>query len=322
MATTRSIPVWVALLGSACAGVLVATQSRINGGLGKGLENGFLAAGISFTGGFIVMLIVMAISKRGRQGIVQVTGLVRAGTFPWWGILGGVGGAVLVFSQSVTVGVLGVAMYTVGIVGGQILAGIIIDRLGIGPSGKVRATPARILGAALALVAVLVSVWSGLGGTTNQLLLILPLVAGAAVAWQSAVNGLVRAASQSTATATFFNFLVGTIVLGTAALISVAVSGWPEAWPAHPILYLGGPMGCVFIAAAAMFVRSAGVLLLSMSNVAGQLIGAILMDAVAPVADGLSVGMLLGAAIALVAVLVASVGTGGSARGQAGTATR
>ncbi|MEB4615463.1 DMT family transporter [Leucobacter sp. M11] len=317
MATTRSIPVWVALLGSATAGVLVAGQSRINGGLGKGLENGFLAAGISFVGGLLVMLIVISISRTGRRGIREVTGLVRAGQFPWWGLLGGLGGAMLVFSQSVTVGVLGVAMYTVGIVGGQILAGIIIDRIGIGPSGTVRATPARVIGAVLALVAVLVSVWSGLSGTTNQLWLLMPLIAGAAVAWQSAVNGLVRAAAQSTATATFFNFLVGATVLSIAALVSVAVSGWPEVWPTNPILYLGGPMGCIFIAAATLFVRSAGVLLLSMSNVAGQLIGAIIMDAVAPVANGLSVGMLAGAGIALVAVLVASVGTKGSGRGTA-----
>lgn len=306
MPTTRSIPVWVALLGSALAGVLVAGQSRITGGLGRALDNGVLAAAVSFSGGLLIMAVVMLLSPRGRGGLRALSADVRGRRFPRWALLGGAGGAFFVLSQGLAAGILGVAMFTVGIVAGQILSGIIIDRIGIGPAGVVRPDASRIIGAALAVIAVIVTVWSGISGDATLVLLVLPVLAGAGVAWQSAVNGLVRAAAESAITATFLNFVVGATILVIAALIWTGITGWPEAWPSNPVLYLGGPLGCIFIAAAAMFVRAAGVLLLSMANVAGQLIGALLIDLALPVAGGVTAGMVAGVAIGLLAVGIAS----------------
>src|SRR5690606_5799400 len=135
--------------------------------------------------------------------------------------------------------------------------------------GRVAPTAPRVIGTGLAIAGVLVSVAGGLGGGGSAWLVVAPFMAGAAMAWQAAVHGLVRAATRSAVAATFLNFLVGTVVLVAVAAVSVALQGWPRAWPPEPWYYVGGLFGVVYIALASVLVRTAGVLLLSMSNVAG-----------------------------------------------------
>ncbi|PIJ34323.1 hypothetical protein BMH30_09945, partial [Leucobacter sp. OLES1] len=141
-----------------------------------------------------------------------------------------------------------------------------------------------------------------------------PVVAGVGMAWQSAVNGLVRSAAHSAITATFINFVTGTTMLGIAAAISLAVRGWPAHWPSEPWFYIGGVIGTLFIAVAAVLVRTAGVLLLSMSNVAGQLIASVALEAGLPLANGVTPGLIAGAAVALIAVAVAASNIGNRRR--------
>lgn len=310
---------WLALVGSGVAGTLVAVQSKLNGGLGATLDNGMLAAAISFSLGLLVMLVVTAFSRNGRAGLVRVRSAVRAGRFPAWALLGGLCGAFFVVSQGVAVGVLGVALFTIGIVAGQVVGGLVLDRVGLGPGGRVLPTVPRVFGAALAIVAVAVSAWTGLSGSSALGLLVLPLIAGLGVSWQSAVNGLVRSVAESAVTATLINFITGTAVLVVVAGISLLVRGWPSVWPSEWWWYLGGPLGCVFIALAAIFVRSAGVLLLSMANVAGQLVAALVLDTVAPVPGRSGHELLLGTGVALLAVGIACVPTSAWRRARAHT---
>ena len=145
------------------------------------------------------------------------------------------------------------------------------------------------------------------GETAQIWLIVFPVLFGMGVSLQAAVNGLLRSAAQSALTATFVSFLVGTVILVLVAAVSVAVQGWPTAWPAQPLYYAGGALGVVFSALAAMLVRTAGVLLLSMSNVAGQLLASVALEAGLPLAGGVSTGLLAGAAVALVAVAIAAI---------------
>ncbi|WP_425280501.1 DMT family transporter [Leucobacter viscericola] len=168
-------------------------------------------------------------------------------------------------------------------------------------------TPLRIVGTALAVVAVAVAVGSNLGTLHYVWLVVFPFVIGVLVAGQSMANGIVRAAAQSAIASTFINFVVGTTILVVAAAVSVVVSGWPTNWPSSPWYYIGGIVGTIFIAVAAMLVRTAGVLLLSMSNVAGQLIAAVAFEAGIPLADGLTPGLIAGSAISLLAVVIAAL---------------
>lgn len=313
------IPVWAALIGSGLAGMLVAGQSRINGGLSQHIDNAYVTAAYSFGSGLIVIAVVMACSPRAKQGWRELVAEVRAGRFPWWALFGGTGGALFVLSQGLIATVIGVALFTVGIVAGQVLGGLAMDRVGLGPGGRVSPTVQRIIGTVLAVCAVLLTVWAELagGGSSSAWLVVVPLIAGIAMAWQSAVNGLVRSASHSAVTATFVSFFVGTVVLVIAAIVSVFVLGLPTGWPASPVFYVGGAAGVVFIAIASVLVRSAGVLLLSMSNVAGQLIASVFIEAGLPLADGVTGWLIAGAALALVAVVIAAVP---SRRGREGRA--
>lgn len=300
-----SIPVWAALIGSGLAGVLVAVQSRINGGLSQELGNGYVTAAVSFGSGLIVMCIAVLVTRRGRTGLVRLRSEVRSRSLPVWTLFGGAGGAFFVLAQGLVTPIMGLALFTVGIVAGQVLGGLLLDRAGLGPGGRIDPTPMRVFGTVLAIVAVALSV--GFGGVHGAWLMVFPVIIGVGVSAQSMVNGLVRAAAQSAVTSTFVNFVVGTAILVVMAAISVTVDGWPTAWPTAPYLYIGGVIGTLFIAVAAMLVRTAGVLLLSMSNVAGQLIASVAFEAGAPLAGGLTQGMIAGSAVALLAVAIAAL---------------
>ncbi|GAB3816003.1 hypothetical protein GCM10027605_64320 [Micromonospora zhanjiangensis] len=217
-------------------------------------------------------------------------------------------GALLVASQGLTVHQLGVAVFTVAVVAGQSTSSLAVDRAGLGPAGRQPLSGTRLAGAALAVVAVVVSVSDRIGTPSTLALAALPALAGVGAAWQQAVNGQVGAASGSALTAAAVNFTVGTAALLAAYAVQVAIRGWPTGdWPDQPWLYLGGPVGIFFIAVAAVLVRFTGVLLLGLATIAGQVIGAVLIDLVAPAASGGPTAHTLGgAALTLVAVAVAA----------------
>ncbi|MEU8070433.1 DMT family transporter [Micromonospora sp. NPDC049151] len=301
----------VAGVGLATAsGVMVAVQSRINGELGVRLADGIAAAVVSFGVGLLILLVLVPATPGGRRGLAALRGALRAGTLRPWQCLGGVCGAFLVATQGLTIGTLGVAVFTVAVVAGQSGSSLLVDRAGIGPTGRQPVTPNRLIGAVLTVLAVLLAVGDRLGDPKALVLAVLPLAAGVGIAWQQAVNGRVRAAAGSAMTATLVNFTVGTAALLLTFAVDLAVRGRPAgAFPAEPWLYLGGPIGIVFIALAAALVRFTGVLLLGLATIAGQIVGAVLLDLALPTAashPGLDT--LLGAALTLVAVLVAAFG--------------
>ena len=306
-----SLPVWIALLGSGIAGALTAVQSRINGGLSQHLGNGYVTAAVSFGSGLVILCLVVVLSRRARRGFALVKKELASGHLPFWALSGGAFGAFFVLAQGLVATVIGLALFTVGVVAGQVLGGLVIDRIGLGPAGRVDPTLTRVIGMVLAMVAVVFSVIADIvnpSGETGRIwLIVFPVLVGFGVSLQAAVNGLLRSAAQSALTATFVSFLVGTVILVIVAAISVAVQGWPTAWPSGPLYYTGGALGIVFIALAAILVRTAGVLLLSMSNVAGQLLASVALEAGLPLAGGVSAGLLAGTAVALVAVVIAAI---------------
>lgn len=305
------LPVWIALLGSGIAGALTAAQSRINGGLSQHLGNGYVTAAVSFGSGLVILCLVVVLSRRARRGFALVKKELASGHLPFWALSGGTFGAFFVLAQGLVATVIGLALFTVGVVAGQVLGGLVIDRTGLGPSGRVDPTLTRVIGMVLAMIAVVFSVIADIvnpAGETAQIwLIVFPVLVGFGVSLQAAVNGLLRSAAQSALTATFVSFLVGTVILVIVAAISVAVQGWPTAWPSGPLYYTGGALGIVFIALAAILVRTAGVLLLSLSNVAGQLLASVALEAGLPLAGGVSAGLLAGTAVALVAVVIAAI---------------
>ncbi|MEH0841855.1 DMT family transporter [Micromonospora sp. CPCC 205711] len=301
----------IAAVGLATAsGLAVAVQSRINGELGVRLADGIAAAVVSFGLGLLVLLVLVPATPGGRRGLSALRAALRDGSLRPWQCLGGVCGAFLVATQGLTIGTLGVAVFTVAVVAGQSGSSLAVDRAGIGPAGRQPVTAARLVGAVLTVLAVLLAVGDRLGDPATLALAALPLLAGVGIAWQQAVNGRIRAASGSALAATLVNFTVGTLALLATFAVEVAVRGRPTgAFPAEPWLYLGGPIGIVFIAIAAAIVRFTGVLLLGLATIAGQIVGAVLLDVALPTAASHpGPATLAGATLTLVAVLVAALG--------------
>lgn len=295
-------------------GVALATQSRVNGELGHRIHDGIAAALISFSIGLVVLSLLVAALPSGRRGMARVSAAVRgrsgAGGPPLrlWHCLGGLSGAYLVITQGTVAAVLGVAIFTVALVAGQSATSLLVDRIGLGPAGPQAITVRRTIGAGLSIVAVLVAVADRIGVDGQLALAVLPLLAGLAVAFQQAITGRVSSTAGAALPAAFINFLVGTVALVLALVVDLGVRGVPGALPTEPVLYLGGLLGIVFIAGAAWVVRWTGVLLFGMASVAGQLIGAVLLDLLLPVSGvQLAPSTLVGTGLTLLAVLIAAL---------------
>ncbi|WP_460799791.1 DMT family transporter [Microbacterium sp. GXF0217] len=300
---SRRIPAFVAIGGAVSIGAMTAIQARINGVLGVRLGDGVVAGLVSFSSGLLLLAVLVAALPAGRAGMARLWFGIRSRTVPVWMLLGGACGALTVTTQGLTAAVLGVSLFTVGVVAGQTLHGLILDRIGFGPAGVVAVTMGRVAGGALALLAVGISLGGDVLASAPLWMLLLPFAAGVGIAWQQAANGRLAQRVESPVAATMMSFIAGTIVLAIGAGVSVVLNGPPNPLPAEPWMYLGGLLGVSYIFLGARLVAQTGVLLLGLGSVLGQLVTAVVIDAIWP-ADA---GPALWQTIAMVAVAVTSV---------------
>jgi bacterial/archaeal transporter family-2 protein len=301
-------PALVAGLTAFAVGALTALQSRINGELASVTSSGLQAALVSFGSGWILLTVLLVATPAVRRGLADVRGALRDGRLRWWQVIGGLLGGFFVAVQSTTVPIVGVAIFTVAVVAGQVTNSIVVDRVGLGPAGRQSVTPARVVAAMLALAAVAVAVSDRIGtGTGGSVLAVaFALLAGLAIAVQQAINGRVGAAARNAWSAAWLNFTLGTVMLGAVLGLAWGITDFdPGALPAGPWwIYLGGSIGVLFIAAAAWVVQRLGVLLFALLTITGQLTGALLLDLLAPAA-GVTIHLTLVAGVVLAAIAVA-----------------
>ncbi|APX00870.1 MULTISPECIES: DMT family transporter [Arthrobacter] len=319
------LPLAVGLPMAVASGLAIPVQGRINGALGARLGDGVAAAVVSFSTGLIVMVIVSLVAPRGRAGLARILPALRERRFPpYYALAGGIG-AFFVFAQSFTVGLLGIALFTVATVTGQTLSGLLVDRLGIGPAGKKSVTGIRVIGCILTIAAVSWAVSprfasagaaaSGSAAAAGQadpaallLPVILPVLAGFLMSFQQAMNGTATVHYGTPIAATLVNFIAGTCVLWIAWSIKVAVAGPANPLPAEWWYYLGGPMGCVFIGLGALLVRSLGVLVTGLGMIAGQLLGSLGLDLLVPTPGTVvEAATVLGTLLTLASIVVATL---------------
>lgn len=291
------------------AGLSSAAQARANGGLAAHIGSGLLAALVNFTVGLALIAVVVMFSARARRGVVLILRAVRENTMPWWVLAGGVFGAFLVVTQATSVPVIGVALFSIGVIAGQTVNSLIVDRFGLGTTAPVPITGRRVLGAVGAALAVVVAVsndsWNVSG--TAVFLLLLCAVAGALVAFQQGINARVAITAQTPLTATLANFIVGSIALLAVVGVSGAaftVDGATFA-SAPPWAFLGGLFGASFIGLSAAGVPLLGVLSFALVAIAGQLAGAVLLDAFWPSSGTpVTINLILGTLLALAAAFL------------------
>ncbi|MFN8125699.1 MAG: DMT family transporter [Candidatus Nanopelagicales bacterium] len=289
-------------------GVLVAIQSKINAGLAAHVGSGFVAAAVSFGTGLVLAMVIVLSRQPWRQAVGSIPALVRQGSLRWWQLLGGLGGAWLVTTQGLVVVVVGVTIFTVGVVAGQVGGSLVVDRAGLSPAGTLPITAFRVVAAGLALAAVAVSgVRAGDLHLHVSWVVLLAVSAGLGIAVQQAINGRVAVATRQPLAATLTNFVVGFSGLLLVCVVGVTlglidVGEWPTEW----WWYLGGPIGVLFIALAAWAVHALGVLVFGLLSIAGQLLGSVLIDTLAPTGDAaLGWPQWLGLVLVAAAVLLA-----------------
>lgn len=303
---------YIAAGAAVVVGALTAYQSRVNGALAEETGNGVQAAVISFGSGFVILSLLLVLVRRYRQGVGRVFASVRNGDMPWWQVIGGVFGGFFVGVQSVTVPLVGVAVFTVAVVAGQSSSSLIVDRAGFGPAGRQPVTTARVISAVLAVIAVGIAVSDRFTGFAVAEIwpVVLALLAGFFIAFQQAINGRVGAVARHSISAAFINFTLGFMLLGAVFTLLWGVSDINAgALPAGPWwLYSGGAIGVIFIATAAWVVQRLGVLALALLSITGQLIGALILDIVAPTAGtSVQVTLVLGVIVAAIAVAIGSL---------------
>ena len=174
----RQLPAFIAIGGAVSIGAMTAIQARINGVLGVRLGDGIVAGFVSFGSGLLLLIVLVGAFPSGRSGIVRLWRGIRSRTIPVWMLLGGACGALTVTTQGLTAAVLGVSLFTVGVVAGQTLHGLILDRIGFGPAGVVAVTMGRVVGGALALLAVGISLGGDVLASAPLWMLVLPFAAG------------------------------------------------------------------------------------------------------------------------------------------------
>lgn len=300
---------FLAMLGAFLGGTAMVMQSRVNGELGARIDSGIVAALISFAGGLLILVAVALISRRTHRGIRRTVTAFRSGDIPWWYISAGLIGAWYVMSQSVAVGLLGVAVFTVGGVAGQTISGLLVDRMGFGVLKPRAVTAGRVAGALVAIAAVSLAIVSGSGQIGSQVwLLILPFIAGALQPFQQGMAGAIQRESRDPVTPTLTNFIAGTTALALVCAIAFASGHRVQEFPTDWWVYTGGIFGAIFIGVGAIVVHELGTLLMGLLLIAGQVVTALFIDFLMPAAGHpVTIWSLASAVLTLVAVGLSSI---------------
>lgn len=229
----------------------------------------------------------------------------------WWYPAVGVVGAYLVLTQTWILGAVGVAVFTIALVTGQVLGGLVWDRLGFTGAASAGFTMPRVVATVLAVCAVTMSVAPRLNpeGELAALLLLvlLPFFAGVATSGQQVINGRQTVAYGNALPVGLLNYLAGTAALGAVFAMTVWSFGGSPQLPDTWWLYAAGPLGCVFIVLSALLIPRIGALITALGVVAGQLLGSLLLDFAAPVPGSVLSPLTVGGALAaLIAVALVS----------------
>lgn len=308
LSTGRITSVVGLTIATVFAGMLGPLQSLVNGHLGTALQDGHAAALVSFGTGLILMLIIVFSRTKTRDAFLRLPGQLIRGEIPRWNFFAGLCGAVIVLSEGVTVGFLGVAIFQTALISGMVISGVVCDRLGVGVPFKQAMSAPCIGGAILAIGATILVVSPNWSAPHMIALAIMPFVGGLLAGWQPAGNSEIGLLSKSMFVSITWNFLIGFVALGLVYVIRMLATDASFTLPGEWWLYLGGPLGLASIALMALLVRGLGLLLLGLASTAGQLIGSLVLEVAVP-AEGSSLHTVtvLGALVALVAAGIAMI---------------
>jgi transporter family-2 protein len=298
-----------ALVMAFTGGVAIAVQVFVNGHLGRRLGSPELAAAVNNTVAVTVLgLLGASIGALGRASRRLRAGGAR--TLRPWQLLAGINGGFFLIVAVTAAPRVGVALVTVATVCGQTAGSLVVDWIGMGPSGVRPLTAPRVAGAVLGLVAVVLGAAGSFETARDPAvgLLCLAVLAGAGVAVQQAALGHVARATGEPVVAGAWNVGVGMVVL---MLVAFSVTGGhaPGGWSAPPIDWVGGVLAAGVAFTMARVVATLGVLRLTLAIVAGQSLGGVAVDVISPAhGETITVITVLSVLLTLAAVAVSGRG--------------
>lgn len=280
------------------AGLCGAVQPKINAVLGARVGSALIASLVNFGGAFVMVVLALAVRRSTRERLLRIP----SWPVPKWTLCAGLGGAVVVLAGAASVETIGVAVFAVAFFAGQVIFGLIVDRLGIAPGGRRPVTPARLQAVALAVVAVVVSQVGRPVGELAPLLVAFVVLAGATFAFQASFNGRITAATGDPLAATAVNVTVGSLALvAVIGLLGLTGSLGSIDWPAEPWLYSGGLLGVTVVLSLAFAAAALGVLRTTVTMLGAQMVAAIVVDSVL-LREPPTAGVIGGAVLIVVAV--------------------
>ncbi|MFZ9744313.1 MAG: DMT family transporter [Aquiluna sp.] len=293
-----------AIFAAVVGGSFMAVQARVNSGLGQEIGSGILAALVSFSIGLVIISVATFASSKNRAALSLTVSKFKDSSIPIWLSVAGMLGGIYVIMQGVVAGLIGVALFSIGVVAGSALSALLLDGNGLLGLTKRKIGLTRLAGTVLALSGLVVA--SDLANYSFSPLILLPFVAGIGIGFQQAMNGLFGKLAQSAIVPTFFNFIAGTAFIALA-LLTVEGFSFPATWPTNPLLYLGGVVGVIFIFMQVVVLPKIGALSMGIAMLVGQLSGSVLLDLLVPIADrAVTISTLLGIVLAMLgAALVA-----------------
>jgi bacterial/archaeal transporter family-2 protein len=298
MSNRPALPVGLALALAFVAGAALSAQAYVNGQLGARLDAPAMAAFMSQAIGFTALV---AIGLAGGA-LPRALARARAGRRPRaWHLLACAQAALLVGVSTIAAPKVGVALLTVALVSGQTLGSLGADALALSPAGHGPVTPRRAAGVALAIGAVALGALGADGGS-DPLLLGLAVLGGAGLALTQAAIGQIAEATGEPVAAAAISFITAA---GPLLALVLALHAFPSDWSVPPQLWLGGLLGPIVALVLAVAVGTLGVLQLTLALVAGQAVGGVVADLLAPAAQGAVTAQTL-ASVALTFAAVAT----------------
>jgi bacterial/archaeal transporter family-2 protein len=305
------VPAAVAVGLAVGGGVALAVQGKLNSELGLALHDRIGAALISFATGFAAILLFALAAPSARARLRGAGQVFRRGAYPQWYLLAGAAGAFYVFTQTAAVGAVCLSLFTIAVVTGQMVSGLLVDRLGLGAGRRIGVSPRRLAAAALAMAAAATAAVPHFGaGAAHGLLVVLmllPLVAGLLQSIQQGMLGRIATVHGSPVVSTLMNFGVGVVLLLAIWLVQAVAGG--RGVPATPQwwLYLGGPLGTLVLGAATICTAGLGVLVTVLAVTGGQLAGSVALDLLWPSAGStVDAATLAGTGLTWLALLLAA----------------
>ena len=141
----QTVLLYLAALG---AGISVAVQQVLNGGLRTALQSPAWAGFVSYLGGLLTMIVVLVVLRE------QLPSWKLLAATPWWGWSGGILGGVFILLVILLLPPLGAATLLALVVAGQMSAAVIMDHFGAFGLAQHPVSISRLAGVALVIAGV------------------------------------------------------------------------------------------------------------------------------------------------------------------------